>query len=180
MDAAGELAQLVDGEPELLADAAEMGGAVVVEPVLEHFEFEADGQQAVLGAVVEVALEAAAGLVGGGDDPGAARLELALALEPVGDVANVAGVHGRARNVDAGDRQLDRDLAAVGVQRGDLDTLAEQRAVPAGEPFAVALAQVRRDEHRAELAADDRLRVVAEEVADGGVDLDDPARRCRS
>ena len=103
---------------------AEMLGAVVVEPVLEHFELEADGQQAVLGAVVEVALEAAAGLVGGGDDPRAARLELALALEPVGDVADVAGVHGRAGNVDAGDRELDRELAAVGVQRGDLDPLA--------------------------------------------------------
>ena len=48
--------------------------------------------------------------------------------EAVGDVADVAGVHRRAGDVDAGDRQLDRQLAAVGVQRGDLDAAPDQLA----------------------------------------------------
>ena len=54
--------------------------AVASSPSWMHLQVEADGEQAVLGAVVEVALEPAARLVGGGDDPGARVAQLALAL----------------------------------------------------------------------------------------------------
>ena len=46
--------------------------------------------------------------------------------------------------------------------------------MPAGEPLAMALAQVRRDEHGPELAADQRLGRMPEDLLDRPVDLDDP------
>ena len=80
MDPARELAQLVGGEPQLLAHARRAARGVGLERGLEHLEVEPDREQAVLGAVVEVALEPAARLVGGGDDPRARGAQLALAL----------------------------------------------------------------------------------------------------
>ena len=54
---------------------------------LEHLQVEPDREQAVLRAVVQVALQPAARLVGGGDDAGARGAQLVLALDAVGDVA---------------------------------------------------------------------------------------------
>ena len=71
VDAAGERAQLgerVDGLGVRLGEELVEGGAAVGEPAAGELEREPDPEQALLGAVVEVALEAAPLGVAGFDD----------------------------------------------------------------------------------------------------------------
>ena len=95
------------------------------------------------------------------------------------DVAQVAGEHRRAGNVDAGDRELDREARAVGAHAVDLDPPVQHPRRAAGEvprePSAVAVAQVRRHDQLRHLAADRLLARVAERALGGGVELDDAA-----
>ncbi len=82
MDPAGELAQLLQPRLELGARADEHHRRVlgaVDEAALGHSQGERGGDQPLLGAVVQVALDAAPRLVGGGDDPRPRRLELGRA-----------------------------------------------------------------------------------------------------
>ena len=70
MDAARELAQLGERHRELLADLVD--GArepAVAEPRLEHPQVQRERDELLLGAVVEVALDPPARVVGGLDDP---------------------------------------------------------------------------------------------------------------
>ena len=53
-------------------------------------------------------------------------LALAVGAAAVGDVANRAGEHRRIAVDDAADRELHRELAAVGAHAGELHALAEQ------------------------------------------------------
>ena len=103
----------------------------------------------------------------------------ASALLALGDVADVAGEHRRAGHVDAGDRQLDRELGPVGAHPGDLDAPVEHHRLPglevARQARAVALAQRRRHDQLGHLAADRLVGAVAEGALGGRVELDDAA-----
>jgi hypothetical protein len=71
MDAAGEVAQLLEGQPRLLPRAAhELGGLriTLLSALLGHAQGESEGDQALLGAVVQVALDAPPFGVRGLDD----------------------------------------------------------------------------------------------------------------
>ena len=70
MDAARELAQLRERDRELLADLVDGARqAGVAQPRLEHPQVQGERDELLLGAVVEVALDPPAGVVGGLDDP---------------------------------------------------------------------------------------------------------------
>ena len=70
MDAARELAQLGERDRELLADLVDRAGEPGVDqPRLEHPQVERERDELLLGAVVQVALDPAARVVGGLDDP---------------------------------------------------------------------------------------------------------------
>ena len=61
LQAAGQVAQLLDGEAELVDGAIDLGAEHGRRPVdLGRLELEGDRQQSLLGAVVEVALDAPA------------------------------------------------------------------------------------------------------------------------
>ena len=65
-----------------------------------------------------------------------------------GDVPHVGGEHGRVVVADARDRDLDRELGAVGLHRRHLGARPDQRPLAGGEvalePTLVGVAQVRR------------------------------------
>jgi hypothetical protein len=78
--AVGDLAQLRHGGAQLgdgLVEQAAHIGTAVVEVALAEPQCHAECHQALLGAVVQVALEAAALLVGDGEQAGAAGLDVA-------------------------------------------------------------------------------------------------------
>ena len=58
-------------------------------------ERQREADEVLLRAVVQVALEAAPGVVARRDDPGARRAQLLLGGQPAGDVAHVAEEDGR-------------------------------------------------------------------------------------
>ena len=71
VEAARELAELLERELEVVADAVEHrsgGRRVVVQGFLGHAQVQREGDEALLGAVVEVALESSSLGVGGVDD----------------------------------------------------------------------------------------------------------------
>jgi hypothetical protein len=73
VDTAGELAQFIECGAEFVVGLGEqVGGAVCLRPKFcaGELEGEPEGEQSLLGAVVEVALEPAPFLVAGSDDPG--------------------------------------------------------------------------------------------------------------
>ncbi len=83
MDAARQLAQVVERLREALPDVRQLFGELVVVGRghrLRARELERQRHQALLDAVVEVALEAPARLVGGGDQPGARGHQLGAGL----------------------------------------------------------------------------------------------------
>ena len=70
MDAARELAQLRERDRELLADLVDGAREPAVrQPRLEHPQVEREADELLLGAVVQVALDPPARVVGGLDDP---------------------------------------------------------------------------------------------------------------
>ena len=77
MDAAREVAQLLERGARLrlrLVDELQRHAVgVVAQALAGHAELEAEGDEALLRAVVQVALDAAALGVGGGDDPAPVR-----------------------------------------------------------------------------------------------------------
>ena len=79
VDAAREVAQLLEREVRLLPRAADQLGSLRVALLgtsLRHAQIEGERDEPLLGAVVEVALDAPPLAVGGGDDPRAGVLEL--------------------------------------------------------------------------------------------------------
>ena len=98
---------------------------------LGEAERERERHQPLLGAVVEVPLEAASRFVAGLDDAGARRAELLLLALAVADVREQGEVadHGVGRITDRSRRDLDVDQAAV---------LAESLALDAGVNLARA------------------------------------------
>ena len=78
------------------------------------------------------------------------------------------------------DRELDRELAAVGAHRGRLDEAADERAFAgvrrsARRPSVWPLRSALGNDHVGEQAAEHRRRGVAEAALGGGVELDDAA-----
>src|SRR6059058_3089953 len=127
MDPAGQLAQLVEREPELLLrpfDELQRAPVLLRKAVAGEAQREGERNEPLLGAVVEVALEAPPFLVLRPEEPHAGGAEVAL-----GDVAYEAGEGGRSGQRDARDRELDRELGAVGAHAGDLEPLAEDSRV---------------------------------------------------
>ena len=127
--------------------------------------------QPLLGTVVEVALEPAAFVDGDGDEPLARRAQLFLGELAAGDVAQVAGEHRLARHVDARDRELDGERAAVGAAGGRLDRRSSIRAL-AGRQVAAQAGPVRGTQLRRH---DDVGHLLADRV-DGG-DAERPLSR---
>ena len=83
VDAPGQLAQLVHGRRRLLGQGVELRVQLVRargHGRLRRPQLHREGDQPLLGAVVQVALDPAAGVVGRGDDPGPRRGQLGLAL----------------------------------------------------------------------------------------------------
>ncbi|MEJ7721883.1 MAG: hypothetical protein WKF58_16290 [Ilumatobacteraceae bacterium] len=80
MDAAGEVAQLVDGFAEILhrlrQDRSDSRAGVAVQACLGQPQGQRDRDQALLRAVVQVALDAPALGIAGGDDPRPRRGDL--------------------------------------------------------------------------------------------------------
>src|SRR5213078_2065116 len=179
MDPAGQLAQLVEGELELLLrpfDELERAPVLLRKAVAGESQREGERDEPLLGAVVEVALEAPPFLVLRPEEPHAGGAEVALSLLALGDVADEAGEGGRSGQRDARDRELDRELGAVGAHAGDLEPLAEDSRVTGvevtGEPGAVLVAKARRDDHLDHLAADDLVGLVPEGPLGGRVEFE--------
>ena len=83
VDAAGELAQLVQGAGGLGGQSLELRCQLVSLGRHRRFrqlQFQSEGDQPLLGAVMQIALDALPRLVGGGHDPGARGGQLRLAL----------------------------------------------------------------------------------------------------
>ena len=164
MQPAGQLAQLAAGQPGLLARLLDhrqrlLGRALGraerdVERLAEHDE-------ALLRAVVQVAPDPAALLVGGVQEPGARRRHLGLARAQRGLVAAPLELGRRARGEDAQDREL--LLARVDLRAREHADVADRRAGGAVHRHAeVAVEPVADDEgvareapHGARRVADD-------------------------
>src|SRR5881396_706132 len=104
MDPAGQLAQLVEGELELLLrpfDELERAPVLLRKAVAGESQREGERDEPLLGAVVEVALEAPPFLVLRPEEPHAGGAEVALSLLALGDVADEAGEGGRSGQRDA-------------------------------------------------------------------------------
>ncbi len=138
MQAASELAQLGVGERRLLAHPLEQRGGslrVVADTAQGESGEMAEGEKALLGAVVEVAADAAALVVGGLDHAGARRRDLGLVLAK-GDLVPAA--------LDLGGRAGGEDR-----QRGELvlarvDTAAgEDAEVPEVDPADARASRLR-------------------------------------
>src|SRR5205823_13484170 len=117
VDPARELAQLGEGERQLLVGAREQLQRLVVargRALAGKAERERQRDEALLRAVVEIALEPPPLCVLRLDEPDARGTELPFGALPLGDVAHVAGEYRRSRQVDPRDRELDRELAPVG------------------------------------------------------------------
>ena len=150
MDAAGEVAQLLERGAGLrlrLVDELQRHAVrVVAQALAGHAELEAEGDEALLRAVVQVALDAPALGVGGGDDPrlcGAGvdhlRRELGVGLGVQEQPRPVAVRDAHAVDeVPGGDDQQRADRheearlgEAVDVPEQDVDP-ARRRPVPQG------------------------------------------------
>jgi len=85
MNSLRKLPQLLEGDLDLirsrLQQLVDLGIAILAESPLRASELERQGDEPLLGAVVEVALDPAPLLVGGGDDP-SARLVDQIELGP--------------------------------------------------------------------------------------------------
>ena len=110
--------------PETSATTASSGGAGPGSLVLQVAQGEADRDEPLLRAVVDVALEPAALLVAGGDDAGARRLDL-------GQLA--AHLDAQARDLDRQPGRADRAVERVGPlgQRRIVDDGREREAAAA-------------------------------------------------
>ena len=117
MDAAGELAQLGDGHLQLLdragEDSLEVGIHAAPEAPLGRTELERERDETLLGAVVDVALDAAALLVAGRHDPPARLLHLDELRAHLGVQPSV----------------LEREARGGGGRREELRLLVERRVV---------------------------------------------------
>ena len=137
MQAAGELAQLGVGERRLLAHALEQrGGAlgVVADTAQGEAGEMAEGEQALLGAVVEVAADAAALVVGGLDHAGARRGDLGLVLAQGDLVAAALDLGGRA----GGEDRQRGELVVAGVDPAAREDAEVAEVVPPTPRIAIA------------------------------------------
>ena len=122
-------------------------------------EAQGEGDQPLLGAVVQVAFDAAAGGVGGGDDPGAGGGELGVELGVVQGDGELAG--------DERDR-----VEPLGGERAAEESVLQQQHRPQR-----AAAEDRHGQQRA-AAGVGEVGVAGEAVVVGGVGDDAAARRC--
>jgi hypothetical protein len=148
---AGELAQLGVGERRLLAHALEQRGGplgVVADAAQREAGEMAEGEQALLGAVVQVAPDAPALVVGGLHHARAGRRDLGLALAQ-GDLVTAAVDLGRRARGEDGQRG-DLVVARVDAAAGEHADVAEVGAADAAHGEREVGLEV--------LAADDRPR----------------------
>jgi hypothetical protein len=116
VDAPRELTQLARGGGELVGRLVEQPGRflrLALNARARQPQVERQADEPLLGPVVEVALEPPARLVGRLHDARPGRLQFGLLALALGDVAEVAREGRRPRHVDAGDRELDRELRPV-------------------------------------------------------------------
>jgi L-amino acid N-acyltransferase YncA len=104
VDAPGQLAQLLDGELGLLLRLGHQLGrarGISCDPRLGETEGEGHGDQPLLGAVVEITLDAPALFIGRGEDalPGVAQV-----IDPSAQRARTLGLAGLAWEADLGHR----------------------------------------------------------------------------
>jgi hypothetical protein len=176
MEPAGELPNLLQARRELLAREVEELLTPRFGRLAKPAESEEHTGEALLGAVVEVALDALPLGVRDLDEARARGLQRLVGPHPVGDVAQIAGERGRARERDLGDRQLDRKLRSVAAHAGQLQPPVENHRPPAlekpREALAVLLPQPRRHDQLGHLPADCLAWVVAEDRCCGVVPAD--------
>ena len=123
MDAARELAQLRERDGELVAELVDGGGRlrVVAQPRAQQPQVERERDELLLGAVVQVALDLAAGVVGGLDDPPARVAQL---LQPRAQVGLQALVVERQRGGRRGRVHQLRRRVQLGVVHDRRDAVA--------------------------------------------------------
>jgi hypothetical protein len=135
MEAARQLPQLVEPGRELVDNGVENLSIAVDGLRPEAPDRQESGRQPLLRPVMKVALDPSPLGVCHLDQPSARGAKLVLGALAVGDVAQVAGEGRRARQADASDRQLHRELGAVLVHGRQLEPLVEDdRALGLEEP----------------------------------------------
>ena len=135
VDAARELAQLRERGSELVGQLLNGVGqlGLVLEPGTQQPEVERERDELLLGAVVQVALDLAAGVVGGLDDPAARVAELLQPRAQVGLQPLVVDRQRRGRS--GGVDELGRGVELRVVHdRGDAVALALDRGPRAAGP----------------------------------------------
>ena len=170
----GRLGQVVD---RLVQQRACLPGRLQL-PAREAQEDPEVGQ-ASLRAVVQIVLQPAAGLVGRVHDPRSGSSQLHLGPLALGDVPQVAGEHRRPGQVDAGDRELDRELASVRAHAHQFEPLVDHVLLAGleqpGEAVAMADSERRGNDQLGHLAADRLVGPVAERAFSRRIELDHAA-----
>ena len=161
VDPAGELAQLGHRDRQLLGERVDLGQqAGLLDARAHDAQLQREPHELLLGPVVEVALQAAAGGVGGLDDAQAGDAQL---LQPRPQVRLQALVVDRHRR--SGGRGVDQ--LGTGVQRGVVDDRRDPPAVAVhGRPGAAA----------AGLGQGDRLAALVDEARAVGQPVGDRDR----
>jgi hypothetical protein len=140
---------------------------------------EPEVDEPLLRAVVQIALDPPALGIRRRDDARPRRAQLRLRALALGDVAQIAGEHRLAREVDPRYRQLDGELGPVLAHAGYLDPPADHALLlgfdVAQQPVPVTIAQRRRHDQLRHLAPDRLLGAVAERLLGRPVELDDVA-----
>lgn len=176
VDAGRDLAQVLEPVPGVADGPGEqlpglLGGGIPL--LLGELEIDERGHEPLLGAVVQVAGDAPAGLIGSGHQPGPRCHQLLLRAPAFGNVADVAGKYGLGRRPGPGHRHLRRELAPVGAHRRHLETLVQDAPLPGGhvpgETLPVRLAQGRRHDQLGEFPARHLAGPVAEDVLERAV-----------
>src|SRR3954465_6025112 len=157
MQAASELADVVQRGGELVDRGLEQG-ARLARRSADAPEVEQDGGDALLGAVMEVALDAPTLRIGDLDDPRPRRAQLALRPDPFGGVPQVARERRGPGERDPRDRQLDGELGAVAAQSGQLEPPVQHRGASRleepSESMAMRVSEPWRDDQLGHLPAE--------------------------
>ena len=129
MDAAGQLAELCDGQAcFLLCGIDQLGQAG--RQLLPHRDLpeeEADGDQSLLRTVMQVSLDSPTLPVGRLDHAGTRVSQLLLCPLPIGDIPHVRREPGRSLERHTSDSHFHWKLRAVRAHAGQLDPSVQDR-----------------------------------------------------
>ena len=168
MDAAGELTQLGQRDRELLADLVDRAGEpAVAQPRLQHPQVQGERDELLLGAVVEVALDPPARVVGGLDDPQPRDAQLLHAGAQLGLQALVVDRQprgGAAAVTSSGEASSSASWTIAATRTPSWSTAVQVRPEP-GSGSSTGRPR-RRRRSRARAASSDVQRAVAEPLGE--------------